>query len=116
MGRVPLALRKRCLFFLPGWGLQGNGPAPLKELSCWGSPRKVPASPRRPDCTLPLHWAIAQCQGRQERFPSRPAPTFPQFWGLPPRSRLVRPQLRGQGHHGPGATLCPTPAPDPGAR
>lgn len=38
MGRVPLALRKRCLFFLPGWGLQGNGPAPMKELSCWGPP------------------------------------------------------------------------------
>ena len=44
---MPLALRNLCLFFLPGWGLLGDGPAPVQELDSKG-PGKLPASFKGP--------------------------------------------------------------------
>ena len=46
-GLTPLALRNLCLFFLPGWGLPGDGPAPVQELDSWGS-GKLPTSLKGP--------------------------------------------------------------------
>lgn len=117
---MPLALRNLCLFFLPGWGLPGDGPAPVQELDSKG-PGKLPASfkgpclggPSAPAPPLGSHNATAD----RSVFHHVLSLPFPQCWGPPPRSQGVRPQWQGQGHHGHGATTtCPTQAPDHGAR
>lgn len=105
-------------FFLPGWGLLGDGPAPVKELYSQG-PEKMPASFKGP--CLGALWPPATPLGSHNAkadsvFHHVLSLPFTQFWGPPPRSQVVRLQVRGQERHGPGATTCPTHAPDSGAR
>lgn len=105
--------------FCPQWGLLGDGQAPVKELDSWG-PGTVPASPKgpclggrlHPATPLDLHNAKADTCAVHHVL-SLP---FSQSWGPSPRSQVVRPQLQGHGHHGPGAIMCPTYASEPGAR
>ena len=103
-------------FFLPGWGLPGDGPAPVKELYSWG-PGKMPTSFKGP-CLgglSPPATPLGSHNAKADRsvFHHVLSLPFPQSWSPPPRSQVVRPQLWGQGH---GATTCPAHAPDPGAR
>lgn len=94
---MPLALRNLCLFFLPGWGLLGDGPAPVQELDSKG-PGKLPASfkgpclggPSAPAPPLGSHNATAD----RSVFHHVLSLPFPQCWGPPPRSQGVRPRGR----------------------
>lgn len=89
-------------FFVPSWGLPGDGQAPVKELDSWG-PGKVPTSTKGPCHST----GLAQCQADRSVVHHVLSLPFPQSWGPPPRSQVVRPQLQGQGHHGPGALCAP---------
>lgn len=70
-------------FFLPGWGLPGDGPAPVQELDSWG-PGKLPASlkgpclggPTAPAPPLGSHNATAD----RSVFHHVLSPPFPQCW------------------------------------